>query len=177
MSVQGLTVSILVNGRDAETELRSITVAFERAGDEAANFSTGLFQKLPGIFEAEERRQFDGQGAGPSGGWAQLSADYAAWKEKKHPGNPILVLEDRMRQALTSSSSPFAQRVASGDEFEFGTHGLEYASYHQLGTTKMPARPVFDMSADFEQDLQEATLQQVRDAVRTSGLSEFVEGP
>lgn len=177
MSVSGLTVEVLVNGQEAGPELRRIQVAFERAGSEIADFGRHLFPKLPALFEAEELRQFDAEGDGPSGPWAPLSSAYAALKEKKYPGNPILVASGKLRAALTSSSSPWSTRSYGADEFTFGTAGIDYASAHQLGTAYMPARPEFDMSPDFERDLEDATLESVREAVRTSGLAEFVEGP
>lgn len=176
MSVSGLDISFLVNGGEAGPELRRITVAFERAGDEIADFSKHLFPKLAPIFEAEEARQFDAQGGGPGGAWAPLSPSYAAWKDRAFPGNPILVRSGALREALCSSSSPFAQRAISGDEFEYGTTGLEYASFHQLGTERMPARAEFDFSSDFERDINAAALAAVREAVQASGLAEFVDG-
>lgn len=177
MSVSGLSVEILVNGREAGPELRRITVAFERAGDEIADFGKHVFSKLGPVFEAEEARQFDAEGGGPSGGWAALSPAYAAWKEKRYPGKPILEASGALRAALTQSSSPFAERSYSGDTFEFGTHGVPYATAHQFGTAALVARPPIDLSSDFERDLQDVTLEAVRESVKESGLAEFVEGP
>lgn len=179
MSVSKFSIGILVNGRDGQPEMRRISVAFERAGDDIADFSKGLFPKLPAIFEAEEERQFDSRGGGPSGSWEPLKEPYAKWKEEHYPGKGILELSGNLRAGLTQSSSPFAQRSYSTEEFAFGTVGLPYASVHQLGYTahNLPARPVFDMSTDFERDVRDATLESVREAVRNSGLAEFVEGP
>lgn len=179
MNVSGLDIGILVNGGEAGPELRRIRVAFERTGDDIADFSKGLFPKLPAIFEAEEERQFDSRGGGPSGAWEPLKEPYAKWKEEHYPGKGILELSGDLRAGLTQSSSPFAVRSYSSDEFVFGTNGVAYASSHQLGYAahNLPARPPFDMSPDFERDIYDATLESVREAVRNSGLAEFVEGP
>jgi len=176
MSIVGLEISYQVNGaEEGEAVLERIRVAFERTGDELAQFDKHVFPKLTPVFEAEMAKQFDAQGDGPRGQWEPLSPAYADWKERAFPGNPILVLSGKMREGLTSSASPYAARAFSSDTFSFGTQGVEYASFHQLGTPKMPDRPPFDFSADFERDLAEASLEGAREAVAAAGLDEFVE--
>lgn len=176
--IAGLEIQFLSAGVDeGPAVLERLAVAFERAGDELADFGNTIFPKLTPVFEAEMEKQFQSEGSGQSGAWAQLSPAYEAWKSKMYPGNPILEASGRMKAGLTDSSSPFATRVFGGDTFEFGTAGVEYASYHQLGTASMPARPPFDFSSDFERDLAEAALGAAREVVQKSGLAEFVEGP
>lgn len=176
--IAGINIQYLVAGVDqGPAVLERISTAFERAGDELRDFSKNVFPKLTPVFEAEERRQFDAQGGGPRGGWAALSPGYAKWKEENYPGKSILRRTDALYEALTESSSVFAERVMSGDQFNFGTRGLEYASFHQLGTGSMVDRPPFDFSDDFERDLVEAALEGAREAVAASGLNEWVEGP
>lgn len=176
--IAGLHIEWSVAGAvPGEQVLERITTAFERAGDEMQDFSKHVFPKLTPIFEAESARQFDAQGGGPRGGWAALSPSYALAKEQTYPGKTILRRTDALYEALTSSSSVFAERVMTGEQFNFGTRGVDYASYHQVGTSTMVDRPEFDFSPDFERDVQEATLEGVREAVKDSGLAEFVEGP
>lgn len=176
--IAGLHIEYLVGGVDeGPGALERLSVAFERAGDELADFEKHVFPRLAPVFEAEMAKQFGSEGSGQTGTWAQLSPGYEAWKSQHYPGNPILEATGRMREGLTESSSPFATRVVAGNNFEFGTLGVEYASFHQVGTALMPARPVFDFSSDFERDLAAAALDAAREAVRVSGLAEFVEGP
>lgn len=169
MTVQGLDIGILINDREAGPELRRLTFAFERAGDEVADIGKYLFPKLTPIFEAEERRQFDAEGGGPTGAWAALSPGYAAWKEAHYHGKTINRRTDALYEALTSSSSVVAARSSQGNDFEFGTRGLDYASHVQM------VRPVFDMSEDFEADVHQAALDSVREGIKAGGLEEFVE--
>lgn len=175
--IAGLSIEFVApNGEVGQGVLERLTVAFERTGDELENFGELVFPRLTPVFEAEMAKQFQSEGSGPSGHWQQLSADYEAWKSKHYPGNPILEATGRMKEGLTESSSPFATRAFSGNDFEFGTSGVEYASYHQLGTTAgLPARPLFDFSTDFERDLTDAAFEAAREAVQKSGLAEFSE--
>lgn len=176
--IAGLTIDFVAAGNTGGPEIvERISVAFERAGDELADFGENVFPRLTPVFEAEMEKQFQSEGSGARGPWAQLSPAYEAIKAQRFPGNPILEATGRMKEGLTDSSSPFATRRMGGDTFEFGTLGVEYASHHQVGTATMPARPPFDFSTDFERDLAGAALEAARDVVQKSGLSEFVEGP
>lgn len=174
--IAGLAITYQVAGVDqGPAVLERISAAFERTGDELADFSKHVFPRLTPLFEAESRRQFDAQGGGPRGGWAALSPGYARWKEEHYPGKTILRRTDALYQALTESSSVFAERVMSGEQFDFGTRGVEYASFHQLGTGSMVDRPPFDFSPDFEADLAREALEAAREAVQAAGLDEFAE--
>lgn len=63
--------------------------------------------------------------------WAKLSKDYAAWKDKNYPGQPILRATGKMQD--TAKILPYQQG--------FKVSTTPYGSYHQFGTSKMPARP------------------------------------
>jgi phage gpG-like protein len=177
VSVKGLDIQYAYAGETGEAVMDKLSVAFERAGDNIRDFGRYVFPKLSPVFEAAEERQFAAEGAGPNRGkWAPLTAKYAEWKGQHYPGNPILVASGRMREALTQSSSPFARRVTSGDTFDFGTEGVPYASFHQLGTSRMVDRALFDFGSDFESDLREAALDGVREAVADAGAPEVTGG-
>lgn len=163
------------NGDTGEAVLERIRVAFERTGDELADFGSTIFPRLTPIFEAEMEKQFESEGSGQSGPWAQLSPAYEAWKSANYPGNPIGQLTGNMMAGLTQSSSPFATRQFGGDVFEFGTSGVPYADTFHLGTATQPSRAVFDFSPDFERDLAEAALGAARDVISNTGLDEFVD--
>lgn len=177
MSVLGLELQWLVNGvATDDTVMERISVAFERAGEEVRDFEKHLWPKVTAALETDVRRQFAEQGGGPRGSWEQLSPQYAAWKNQNYPGQAILRRTDAMYLALTDSSHPNARRAAAGaDTFEFGTIGLEYPSFHQLGTVHMTDRPPFDFGSDFRRDLQQAVGEAVREAVAAAKLDEFAE--
>lgn len=158
-----------------EDVLERMSVAFERAGDNLTDFGKYVFPRLVPVFELELAGQFDAEGRGPAkGAWAQLSERYEAWKALNYPGAGILERTGQMHEALTSSSSPFARREISTDEFDFGTINVPYASFHQSGTAFMPDRPPFDFTDDFERAMAAAAMQGVREAMADAGANEFL---
>jgi phage gpG-like protein len=174
--ISGFKVEWSVGDRTGDDVPREMALAFERAGDELADFEAHLFPRLTPVFEQEMREQFDDEGHGPvAGAWAPLSEQYAEWKDKNYPGRPILQREGTLYEALTSSGSPFARRAYSGDTYDFGTIGVEYASYHQLGAEKLPPRPPFDMGDDFEKQLLQEGEAAAREAMEAAGADEYLE--
>lgn len=174
MSAVAVTLEYQMGTATGEQVMERLAVAFERAGAEVASFGKHIFPELVPVLEAAVSRQFSAEGQGPvAGGWAQLSAAYAAWKAEAHPGQPLLVATGALREALTVESGAHALRDYSDAQFNFGTTGLEYASLHQTGTTQMPARPPFDFGPDVERELVRAAAAGVRSAVREAGLDEF----
>lgn len=167
MSVYGLQVEVSVGNDNGPNALQRLVVAFERAGEAVGDFGRYVFPRLTPVFEAAEVEQFDAEGSGPtSGAWAELTPGYADWKEGAAPGMPILELRGTLRSALTESSSAVAYREWTASEFAFGTVGVEYASFHQTGTSKMKARPVFDFGPSFEEALTRAAMAGLRDAIK-----------
>lgn len=75
-----------------------------------------------------------GLGGLPVGGWAPYDAEYAAIVGPK----PDLVLTGMLSFSLTGG---LLVENLSNDSVEFGTR-VEYAKFHQYGTTKMPARKI-----------------------------------
>ena len=178
MTVYGLQVQVAVGTDDSEGALQRLSVAFERAGDEVQDFGRWVFPKLSPVFEDAIDEQFDARGAGPlSGAWSPLTPNYAAWKEANYPGMPLLELTGELRAALTTTGAPSAYREWSASEFSFGTAGLEYASFHQVGTGRMKARPPFDFGPTFERGLQTAAMSGLRAAVKAGGVLELEGEP
>lgn len=180
MGVVGLRIEYQVGNQFGETVLRDLAVAFETAGDNLSDFGKYVFPRLTPVFEKHLSKQFASEGgAGEHGRWAPLSDAYARWKNRHHPGLPILELTGALSRALTDSSDSGAYREYTAAEYAFGTRGVAYASFHQLGTESMPARPEFDFPSEFRDDLQAAALEGVREAIRASRLGQMgieVEG-
>lgn len=176
MSFIGLDVRYSMGGGGDEPELlQRMSVAFERAGAEVARLGKHVYPKMVPLFEEELGRQFAAEGQGPNrGGWAPLSEAYAAWKAKEYPGQPTLQREGNLHAALTASTSPFAMRTYDDSAFDFGTAGLDYASFHQTGTRRMPSRPPYDFGDALEQGIQRAALEGVREAIAEAGADEFL---
>lgn len=166
MTAYTFTVEVAVGSDTGPMALQRLSVAFERAGDAVKDWGRYVFPKLVPVFEDAIEEQFAGRGAGPAGPWAPLSPTYAEWKARKAPGMPLMELSGNMREALTRSSSPMAWREWSADSFSFGTVGLSYVSHHQTGTSRMPARPLFDFGPRFEVALMGAAQAGLREAIR-----------
>lgn len=175
MSAIAITVEYQVGQQSGEQVLERMAVAFERAGAECADFGKHIFPQLVPVMEAGAKRQFDSEGSGPNAGaWAQLSEAYEAWKAGAHPGEPILVAKGELRDALTVDGSTHALRDYSSSQFNYGTQGLEYASFHQTGTSNMSPRPPFDFGPEFERELLRAAMTGVRAAIKEATLDEYV---
>lgn len=82
------------------------------------------------VFETE------GQVIGES--WAELSYPYRSRKAGKYPGRGILQASGSMRNSM---------QIQTSDEFIrlFIPDAIEYAKYHQEGTSKMPQRVILKL--------------------------------
>ena len=75
----------------------------------------------------------------PSGGWSPLDPQYSAWKNLREPGAGTMIRTGRLFRSLTSLDAP--PNKIDVMEATFGTK-VEYAKFHQYGTTRMPKRKV-----------------------------------
>lgn len=196
MSVVLLDIGYHVAGREEPLALHQLRQGYERLGLEFARVGEHVFPRFIKVFEEQTAEQFKAEGRGPNAGkWKPLSPRYAKRKmsgalrslysQKTKRGRtkasairqaaavtvsglPILVLSGRLRDAMTKSSSPFAQRAYSSTTMSYGTQGVGYASFHQTGTERMPDRPPFDFGGEAEKALQRAGVTGVRAAVKAA---------
>jgi phage gpG-like protein len=101
-------------------------------------------------FYRAELEQFNSEGGRGGAQWVPLSKGYAKWKEKKRPGQPILVLSGYLRRTLTAAGTPDTIRIHEPLSLTLGAGGRagQIGGYHQRGTTKMPARPPLNLTRD-----------------------------
>lgn len=89
-------------------------------------------------------RQFKRQGTPKR--WAPLSPAYAERKRRLHGRLPILVLSNRMRRGfrykVTKRTLRVINRVKAGQK----GRGAPRWTYHQNGTSTMPARPMLQIT-------------------------------
>ena len=85
------------------------------------------------------------------GGWPQLSEAYARWKARNYPGKGILELTGAYRNAATQVGAPYNVVEVGDDHLTYGVEGLDYPAYHETGTNRLPARPVFDLLVEDEE--------------------------
>ena len=85
------------------------------------------------------------------GGWPQLSEAYARWEARNFPDKGLLELTGAYRSAATQIGSPHNVVEVDDDHLTYGVEGLDYPSFHESGTNRLPARPVFDLLAEDEE--------------------------
>jgi hypothetical protein len=84
---------------------------------------------------------FETQGASTGDQWAPLSLKYNAWKQRHWPGLPTNVLSGALRESLTFPFDQNAVKDVTPTSLTVGT-SVSYGMYVQLGTRRMPRRPV-----------------------------------
>jgi phage gpG-like protein len=132
-----------------------VTIALNVAGAETQGatlrrWSTALLDMAPAWQEVTELvRQFEVAQFATQGGverWAPLSPRYGAWKARRYPGKPILVLSGALRKDLTTR--PYSVERIEHDSLTLVLTELPYARYHQTGTATMPQRKVLDITRE-----------------------------
>lgn len=73
------------------------------------------------------------------GGWAPLDAQYATWKMARFPGMPPMIRTGRLFASLSGANG--ATDTMTNKSFSVGT-SVEYAKFHQYGTSKMAKRKI-----------------------------------
>jgi len=100
---------------------------------------TPVFEEAKVAMRAWNAANFAQNGL-PSGSlWNALDAGYGSWKMTHFPGVPPMVRTGRLFRSLSSLQGP--PNVIEPLSAEFGT-AVEYAKFHQYGTTKMAKRKV-----------------------------------
>lgn len=173
--VVGLDLTYHVKGGAADPlALQKMSAAFERAGDEFARFGEHLFPRVIRVLEESVGKQLEAEGQGPNRGkFAALSPRYAVQKLKRFGPRPLLVATGSMRDALTKSSSGMALRTYSNTSMQFGTVGVDYASFHQTGTERMTDRPPFDFGDETKAALRKEAAAAAREALKASHVDHF----
>lgn len=83
------------------------------------------FQEMAREYAEYEERVFASEGREGLGPWRKLSPQYAAWKEKNFPGQPILTRTGRLRAAAQTVVLLTADRLVMGPG-----NRVPYAAYH-----------------------------------------------
>ena len=87
------------------------------------------------------------------GGWAPLDRGYAAWKSIHHPGAKKLIIDGKLFRSVSDLDDPAVNKIEKRSA-QFGTN-VEYARFHQYGTTKMPARQIIFEPKGFQRDISQ----------------------
>lgn len=134
--------------------------AFDRLGDSLgtiSNYADTFFE----WFRKMAKDQFDKKGDPKR--WVKLSPKYFAWKNRRYPGRPLLVLNGHLRNAVTKEYSQYQYHRKNKTLAEIGTKELPYARVHQFGffgsqigrrvTINIPARP-YVQTENYSRDLE-----------------------
>lgn len=98
----------------------------------------------------------------PVGGWSPLKPRYAAWKARNFPGAPLMVQTGKLFRDLSSLRGP--KNEIRRTKATFSTSGIEYASFHQYGTSKMAKRVIMFEPPLFARRLAEEAKEHITDA-------------
>lgn len=124
-----------------------------------------LFREAAKLFYEFEKQAFETEGeSSAAGDWEELSPLHELIKQQAFPGKTILRRTDALFRSLTQPNARGSIRRVTDTELLIGT-GIDYALYHQTGTSRMPERPVIALTD--EQQRQMATFLR-------RGLAEFV---
>jgi phage gpG-like protein len=117
------------------------------------------FRKAADILQENAARQFGSAGAYGSGGWAPLAPSTVRRKESLGLNNGILQMTYRLRDSLTGKNADRLERI-NRQSFEFGTQ-LQYARFHQSGTSRMPRRRVLETTKSDRKQITRAIYERV----------------
>lgn len=142
--------------------LPELKAAFEKVQDGVADLrKNGIWLKVKQAAYRELKEQFSSEGAAGVGGkWKELSSPYKERKAKKYGSVPILQATGKLYRSLTRDGGDSVVDYQPL-EMSLGTT-VPYAAYHQRGTGKMPARPVFD----FTDESKKRILEPIQDGLQ-----------
>ena len=98
------------------------------------------FRKALHTLERSAARQFDSEGVYGSAGWTPLAPSTVAEKAAKGLDPRIMHRTYRLRDALAGKNADRIGRV-NRQSLVYGS-SVDYAGYHQAGTSNMPRRPL-----------------------------------
>lgn len=143
--------------------------AFAKLAHVLSDLSKPL-EKASEVFYRFEKDAFETEGASSKARrWADLTRQYARWKEKVAPGKPILELTGALRDSMTGPDATDSFRKIEPQELAIGTT-LFYAEFHQTGTPKMVARPVIALTKEQEVELIDTVKDGLREILKDAGF-------
>lgn len=110
-----------------------------------------VFRWAKGQLELANAANFMANGLPSEKPWAPLDKDYGSWKSARFPGRGTMVQTGNLFRSLINMNDS-AVNVISEKTATFGT-SVEYAKFHQYGTTKMPARKIVFTPREFPREL------------------------
>lgn len=104
-----------------------------------------ITRKVANVLLQEAEAAFDNEKSPEGESWAKLNQDYKKRRyDKGYTGNILQVTGDLVKSL----------NIDYGDNFAVIGAGEPYGQYHQLGTSKMPARPFLGLSHDGVEEIK-----------------------
>lgn len=128
-----------------------------------------LFLYAKKVLRLANAANFSANGLPSGAAWAPLSPDYRAWKALHFPGAPKMIRSGALFNSLVNLAGP--ENTIGPKSAEFGTN-VEYAKFHQYGTTRMPQRKLVFDPIGFSQDLARRSATYVAHGVARAGLGQ-----
>jgi phage gpG-like protein len=127
-----------------------------------------LWPQMAGEYYKREQAWFDASGAGT---WAALSEQYAKWKAKYYPGEPLLRLTGNLERSVVNRFSPDAVFEAEAKTLTLGS-SVPYARAHHYGypPRNLKARPVIDIDDSTEARMLDVAEREFADYCATLGF-------
>jgi len=97
----------------------------------------------------------------PVGGWSPLKPRYASWKIRNFPGAPIMVQTGKLFNAVGAMNGAGSYIRKTTSEFVVD---IEYASFHQYGTSKMAKRQIVMDTPLFAQSVADKAKEHIVNA-------------
>lgn len=104
-----------------------------------------VFEEMKDYLSNAWQRNFETNGSSV-GGWAPLDPEYGSWKSVHFPGAPPMIRSGELFRSLGSLRG--RENEINERSAQFGTN-IEYAKFHQYGTSKMPKREIIFEPDDF----------------------------
>jgi phage gpG-like protein len=139
--------------------------AFETFGVSTADLTEPLTDIAKSL-TAAVKSEFATEGAFGGSKWQPLSADYAEWKRKHFPGQPILVRSGDLKRSLTEDGV----RELRPQYLVFGSD-VPYSGFHQRGKGNNPQREMVVVPEFMQHEWDRFFLRWLRKREREAGLS------
>lgn len=124
----------------------------EKMSKKAANLRPVLDGPVANSIHAFFEKRFATEGAYGGQKWAPLAEKTLQWRAlNNRSAMPILQFTRELWSSLVKRSSPLGYRIADDDSLLLGS-SVQAAEKHQLGTDRVPARPIVpDVIPELEQ--------------------------
>jgi phage gpG-like protein len=143
------------------------------------SFEDALADNVPALaavaddFREMVAQQFASEGRAEGTPWpARVGAGLAPPSRRTMRASPLLVRTGALRDSLTTPGAAGSVEELDGGSLTLGTR-LPYAMFHQLGTRRMPARPLIVLSDERSQRWTEIISGAIEEKTALLGAKEL----